>query len=96
MTALTNLELQKFVRSAWNHSSRDRETEVCHVFKDAMVMPALKVNVSSINCRMTTLFTSFASALSGHQMTEPRHVVSIPLGLYKMGMLLMMMDLSPL
>ena len=72
VVALDNAELQQWVRKSFAKNGDATDNLVRSV--DSIVSPTLRVHVGSIDCRMKTLFTQFASAIDTNQLDAPQIV----------------------
>ena len=70
---LNNAQLQQFVRKCWKYDVHITNDNSKH-FLNSVVEPCLKVNVSSCDSKMASLFTRYADALSGNRLTDAQCV----------------------
>lgn len=69
ITQLSNAELQQFVRKSW----RMKPSEISDKIKDFLgfvITPCLNVHVTSIDCRMQSMFSQFAAAIDKNELSE--------------------------
>ena len=65
---MDNAQLQQYVRKSWKLKPADI-TDKIKEFVGFILTPALNVHVTSINCRMQSMFSQFAAAMDQNELS---------------------------
>ena len=71
LLAMSNSQLQSWVRKSFQTIPNDLKSEKLTVFVQTTVEPCLKVHVSTIDNKMLTLFSQFATAVGKNELSVP-------------------------
>ena len=72
--ALTDPDLQAFVRASFQHESRNLDAPVHNDFYEAVVRPAMAVNVSRMGNEFSELLSRLSGCLASGRLTEMEEV----------------------
>lgn len=68
--SLSNIELQQYVRQGFATISPEKRSQNLQNFMDSSVAPVLQVNACSVDNKAKALFSHFAVAVRGHQLSD--------------------------